>query len=57
MTYQILYTNGRDISACEYVTARSVMQAWDIGTARAQGRERVLDVVPMTNTTQDYKEF
>ena len=57
MTYQILYTNGRDVSACEYVTARSVMQAWDIGTARAQGRERVLDVVPMTNTTHDYKEF
>ena len=54
MEYQVLYTNGRDVSACEYVTARSHMEAWSKGTARAQGRERVLDVVPMTNT---FKEF
>ena len=57
MQYQILYTKGRDICACEYITARSVMDAWSKGDARAQGRERVLDVVPMTNNTQDYKEF
>jgi hypothetical protein len=57
MQYQILYTKGRDICACEYITARSVMEAWSKGDARAQGRERVLDVVPMTNNTQDYKEF
>lgn len=30
------------------------MEAWSKGTARAQGHERVLDVVPMTDT---YKEF
>lgn len=54
MNYQILYTNGRDVSACEYLTARSYMEAWSKGTARAQGHERVLDVVPMTDT---YKEF
>ena len=57
MMYQILYTKGRDVCACDYIQARSVMQAWDIGTAKAQGHERVLDVVPMTNTTHDYKEF
>ena len=54
MEYQVLYTNGRDVSACEYVTARSHMEAWSKGTARAQGRERVLHVFPVTNT---YKEF
>jgi hypothetical protein len=54
MEYQVLYTNGRDVSACEYVTARSHMEAWSKGTARAQGRERVLNVYPMTNT---FKEF
>jgi len=57
MLYQVHYTKGRDICATEYITARSVMQAWSIGDARAQGRERVLDVIPMTNNTQDYKEF
>ena len=54
MEYQVLYTNGRDVSACEYVTARSHMEAWSKGSARAQGRERVLHVFPVTNT---YKEF
>ncbi len=54
MEYQVLYTNGRDVSACEYVTARSHMEAWSKGAARAQGRERVLNVYPMTNT---YVEF
>ena len=54
MEYQVLYTNGRDVSACEYVTARSHMEAWSKGTARAQGRERVLNVYPLTNT---YMEF
>ncbi len=54
MEYQVLYTNGRDVSACEYVTARSHMEAWSKGAARAQGRERVLHVFPVTNT---YKEF
>ena len=54
MEYQVLYTNGRDVSACEYVTARSHMEAWSKGTARAQGHERVLHVFPVTNT---YKEF
>src|SRR5210317_60294 len=44
MEYQVLYTNGRDVSACEYVTARSHMEAWSKGSARAQGRERVLHV-------------
>ena len=57
MMYQILYTKGRDVCACDYIQARSVMQAWDIGTAKAQGRERVLDVVPMTHLTQVHKEF
>ena len=54
MEYQVLYTNGRDVSACEYVTARSHMEAWSKGSARAQGHERVLHVFPVTNT---YKEF
>ena len=54
MEYQVLYTNGRDVSACEYVTARSHMEAWSKGSARAQGRERVLHVYPVTNT---YVEF
>ena len=54
MEYQVLYTNGRDVSACEYVTARSHMEAWSKGTARAQGRERVLNVYPMTNTFKDF---
>ena len=55
MEYQVLYTNGRDVSACEYVTARSVMEAWSKGAARAQGRERVLNVYPLNLNT--YKEF
>ena len=55
MEYQVLYTNGRDVSACEYVTARSHMEAWSKGTARAQGRERVLNVYPLN--MQTYKEF
>ena len=54
MEYQINYTNGRDICATEYITARSHMEAWSKGSARAQGRERVHSVYPMTNT---YKEF
>ena len=54
MEYQVLYTNGRDVSACEYVTARSHMEAWSKGTARAQGHERVLHVFPVTN---NHKEF
>lgn len=57
MMYQILYTKGRDVCACDYIQARSVMQAWDIGTAKAQGRERVLDVVPMNTHLMQYKEF
>ena len=55
MEYQVLYTNGRDVSACEYVTARSHMEAWSKGAARAQGRERVLNVYPLN--MQTYKEF
>ena len=55
MEYQVLYTNGRDVSACEYVTARSHMEAWSKGSARAQGRERVLHVFPLN--MQTYKEF
>ena len=55
MEYQVLYTNGRDVSACEYVTARSHMEAWSKGAARAQGRERVLNVYPLN--LQTYKEF
>jgi hypothetical protein len=54
MEYQINYTNGRDICATDYITARSHMEAWSKGTSRAQGRERVHSVYPMTNT---YKEF
>ena len=54
MEYQVLYTNGRDVSACEHVTARSHMEAWSKGSARAQGRERVLHVYPVTTT---YVEF
>jgi hypothetical protein len=49
MEYQINYTNGRDICATEYLTARSVMEAWSKGSARAQGRERVHSVYPMTS--------
>ena len=54
MEYQINYTNGRDICATEYITARSHMEAWSKGSARAQGRERVHSVYPMTNI---FKEF
>jgi len=54
MEYQINYTKGRDICATDYLTARSVMEAWSKGSARAQGRERVHSVYPMTNI---YKEF
>ena len=54
MEYQINYTKGRDICATDYLTARSMMEAWSKGSARAQGRERVHSVYPMTNT---YKEF
>ena len=57
MEYQINYTKGRDICATEYITARSVMEAWSKGDARAQGRERVLDVVPMHTNLHTYKEF
>ena len=55
MEYQVLYTNGRDVSACEYVTARSVMAAWSKGHAPAQGPERVLNVYPLNPHT--YKEL
>ena len=54
MEYQINYTNGRDICATEYITARSHMEAWSKGSARAQGRERIHSVYPMTNI---FKEF
>lgn len=52
--YKVLYTQGHSspragfICAVDYVTARSLMDAWSIGTARAQGRERVADVIPCT---------
>ena len=55
MEYQINYTNGRDICATEYINARSHMEAWSKGSARAQGRERVHSVYPMN--MQTYKEF
>jgi len=55
MEYQINYTNGRDICATEYINARSHMEAWSKGSARAQGRERVHSVYPMNMKT--YKEF
>ena len=55
MEYQINYTKGRDICASEYLTARSMMEAWSKGSARAQGRERVHSVYPMN--MQTYKEF
>ena len=51
--YKVLYTSGprspREdfICAVDYVFARSRMDAWSIGTARAQGRERVADVIPL----------
>ena len=54
MEYQINYTKGRDICASEYITARSHMEAWSKGSARAQGRERVHSVYPMSNI---YVEF
>jgi hypothetical protein len=57
MKYQILYTKGRDVCACDYIDARSIMQAWDIGTAKAQPHERVLDVVPINTHLTQYKEF
>lgn len=52
MQYQVLYTRGNarnpgDICACEYVTARTYMEAWSKGTALAVGFERVADVVPL----------
>jgi hypothetical protein len=50
MEYQINYTRGRDICASEYINARSHMEAWSQGIhARAQGRERVHSVYPMSN--------
>ena len=55
MEYQINYTKGRDICATDYITARSHMEAWSKGSARAQGRERVHSVYPMN--MQTYKEF
>jgi hypothetical protein len=55
MEYQINYTNGRDICASEYITARSHMEAWSKGTSRAQGRERVHSVYPMSNIYVEFK--
>lgn len=54
MRYQVLYTKGGpvrpgNICACEYVTARTYMEAWSKGTALAVGYERVADVIPCTN--------
>jgi hypothetical protein len=55
MRYQVLYTRGGpirpgNITACEYVTARSHMEAWSKGTALAVGHEQVAEVIPLTNT-------
>ena len=55
MEYQINYTRGRDICASEYITARSHMEAWSKGTSRAQGRERVHSVYPMSNIYVEFK--
>jgi hypothetical protein len=53
MRYQVLYTRGGKVSpnnvcACEYVTARTHMEAWCKGTALAVGHERVAEVIPLT---------
>lgn len=50
--YQVLYTHGGaacpgSITACEYVTASTSMEAWSKGEALAVGFERVADVVPV----------
>ena len=52
MRYQVLYTHGGaacpgNITACEYVTASTSMEAWSKGEALAVGFERVADVVPV----------
>ena len=64
MRYQVLYTQGGpicpgNVTACEYVTARNHMEAWDKGTALAVGYEQVADVIPcVDNTTiHNHKEF
>ena len=50
--YKVLYTHGHSspragfICAVDYVTANSITDAWTLGEARAQGRERVADVIP-----------
>lgn len=53
MRYQVLYTRGGKVSpnnvcACEYVTAKTHMEAWCKGTALAVGHERVAEVIPLT---------
>ncbi|AET72839.1 hypothetical protein CPVG_00033 [Cyanophage KBS-S-1A] len=50
--YQVFYTRGGaacpgSITACEYVTASTSMEAWSKGEALAVGFERVADVVPV----------
>ena len=52
MRYQVFYTHGGaacpgSITACEYVTASTSMEAWSKGEALAVGFERVADVVPV----------
>jgi len=64
MKYQVLYTQGGpirpgNVTACEYVTARNHMEAWDKGTALAVGYEQVADVIPCVDSTtiHNHKEF
>jgi len=55
MRYQILYTYGgvpivgalSNVVGCEYVTARTHMEAHCKGTALAVGYERVAQVIPI----------
>ena len=55
MRYQILYTRGgvpvvgalSNVVACEYVTARTHMEAHSKGHMLACGYERVAQVIPL----------
>jgi len=56
MRYQILYTYGgvpvhgfANVVACEYVEARTHMEAHCKGTALAVGYERVAQVIPLND--------
>lgn len=49
MLYQIQFTRGRVVSACEYVQADNINEAWVKGECMAVYPERVKDVYPCLN--------